>query len=252
MVPSSTTSSGMMLYWSPPWILPMVRTRERAALISRVVMAWRDRTMWTAALTGATPFSGGDPWQPRPRTRMVNLSKAAMQQPEGAITVPLGMSAPSRVPIWKPKMASTPSSAPCSSMTLAPSHCSSAGWKRRRTVPRSSFLCFCRTWAAPMSMAAWASCPQACITPGRREEKGSPVSSWMGRASMSARRATVRPGRPPWMEAIRPLSRGERTKGIPRRSRWAERQAAVSGSCAPTSGIWCSSRRRAVISSCRA
>ena len=39
MVPSSTTSSGMMLYWSPPWILPMVRTRERAALISRVVMA---------------------------------------------------------------------------------------------------------------------------------------------------------------------------------------------------------------------
>ena len=68
---------------------------------------------------------------------------------------------------------------------------------------------------------------------------------------MSARRATVRPGRPPWMEAIRPLSRESGQKGIPRRSRWAERQAAVSGSCAPTSGIWCSSRRRAVISSCR-
>lgn len=50
---------------------------------------------------------------------------------------------------------------------------------------------------------------------------------------MSARRATVRPGRPPWMEAIRPLSRGERMKGIPRRSRWAERQAAGLGQLCP-------------------
>ena len=47
-----------------------------------------------------------------------------------------------------------------------------------------------RTCAAPSSMAAWVSWPQACITPGVCDAKGRPVSSRIGRASMSARRPT--------------------------------------------------------------
>ncbi len=48
----------------------------------------------------------------------------------------------------------------------------------------------------PKAIAVWTSCPQACITPGMREEKAKPVRSSMGRASRSARNATTGPGEP--------------------------------------------------------
>ena len=53
------------------------------------------------------------------------------------------------------------------------------------------------TRAAPSSAAVWKSCPQACITPEISLEKDRPGASWIRSASMSARRATVFPGRPP-------------------------------------------------------
>jgi len=51
----------------------------------------------------------------------------------------------------------------------------------------------------------WVSCPQACIAPGISELNSSPVSSWSGRPSMSARRMMVGPGRAPSMTAVTEL-----------------------------------------------
>ena len=42
------------------------------------------------------------------------------------------------LPVWSPTIASTPSRAPLSIMESAPATVSSAGWKRKRTVPASS------------------------------------------------------------------------------------------------------------------
>src|ERR671911_200324 len=50
-----------------------------------------------------------------------------------------------------------------------------------------------------------ASCPQACITPSRREAYGASFASRIGRASISARRATVGPGRLPSRSASKPV-----------------------------------------------
>ena len=51
--------------------------------------------------------------------------------------------------------------------------------------------------ASVMPMATCPSCPQACMTPGVPEAKGASSISVSGRASMSARQATVRPGLSP-------------------------------------------------------
>ncbi len=48
-------------------------------------------------------------------------------------------------------------------------------------------------WAAASSMVVWPSWPQACILPGTVEAHSAPVSSMIGRASMSARRPMARP-----------------------------------------------------------
>jgi hypothetical protein len=50
-----------------------------------------------------------------------------------------------------------------------------------------------RCAAAPSSMAVWPSWPQACIRPGWREWWLKSFFSWMGSASMSARRPMLRP-----------------------------------------------------------
>ena len=72
-----------------------------------------------------------------------------------------------------------------------------AGWNTRRTSPESSSFTSLRILAVPSSMAMWLSWPQACILPSLWEAKGRPVSSLTGRASISARSATVLPGLPP-------------------------------------------------------
>ncbi len=54
-------------------------------------------------------------------------------------------------------------------------------------------------------MAMWPSWPQAWQTPGIWDWYGWPHSSSMGSASMSARTATVRPGRAPFMSATTPV-----------------------------------------------
>lgn len=62
----------------------------------------------------------------------------------------------------------------------------SACLRSREEAPRTL-----RRRAAPSRHAMWQSWPQACMTPLLQLQKGSPVASVTGRASMSARRATT-------------------------------------------------------------
>ena len=58
--------------------------------------------------------------------------------------------------------------------------------------------------AAPRARLRWKSWPQACITPSTRLRQGTCTVSPMGRASMSARKATTPPGRAPCRSATTP------------------------------------------------
>ncbi len=144
-------------------------------------------------------------------------------------------------------MASTPSNAPSSIILGAPEFvpASSAGWNRKRTRPESSSLMAASTSATPSRMAAWASCPQACMTPLLFDRYGMSFSSVRGRASISARRATVRPGRTPTRSAVTPLSVPPKplfTFSSPRARRRSSMKREVSTSCQESSG--CSWKRR--------
>ena len=58
-----------------------------------------------------------------------------------------------------------------------PGFFSSPGWKRSTTVPGRSCSTDFSARAVASRIAVCTSCPQACMTPGRSEAKGSPVSS---------------------------------------------------------------------------
>jgi len=81
---------------------------------------------------------------------------------------------------------------PASIIARAPPPPSSAGWKASTILP-SKLRVSARYLAAPSSIEVWPSWPQACILPGMVEACGRPVASWIGSASMSARKPMVRP-----------------------------------------------------------
>ena len=119
---------------------------------------------------------------------------------------------------------------------------SSAGWKKElytRTIPRDSI----NMRAVPRAMATWASWPQACIWPGCREQKGRAISSVRGRASMSARSATVlpEPGLLPgsWPRFPCPPQGIRRNASLIRRPQIGAGPVLLK----PSSGCWCSSLR---------
>lgn len=136
-----------------------------------------------------------------------------------------------------PYTRSTPSIAPAAIMGSAPPTVSSAGWNSRRTVPDRLSRISQSSRAAPSSMAACASCPQACIMPGCSEAKGRPVSSWMGSASISARRAMVsrdaRPRMTPMVQVRSP------EKGMPMSVSVRRIISRVLNSSKPRSGTRC-------------
>ncbi len=120
---------------------------------------------------------------------------------------------PTRVPTWptsrrgsqcSAKMRST-SSRPFAAMTSSapPGWTSSAGWKTSRTRPGSRSATEASARPAPSSTEVCASCPHMCATPGTCETHGTSVCSCSGRASMSARSATVRGPEP--MSQISPV-----------------------------------------------
>ena len=81
--------------------------------------------------------------------------------------------------------------------------------------------------------------PQACITPLTSLLNSSPVSSCTGDASMSARRSTAGPGRPPRSTAVTDVSAVPVVISSPSPSSSSRTVAWVRGSCSPTSGRRC-------------
>ena len=142
--------------------------------------------------------SGYAPWPEVPWITSVTESVEALSVPARVSTVPTGRYGCT----CRPYTRSTPAIAPAATIGSAPPSVSSAGWNSRRTVPGRRSRMDASARAAPSSMAVCASCPQACIMPSCAERKGQPSGSSSGRASMSARRATVSPGSLPWMVPI--------------------------------------------------
>lgn len=97
-------------------------------------------------------------------------------------------------------------------------------------------------------MVEWASWPQACITPLFCEEKGWPLSSSIGRASISARRAKTGPGDLPFSVPITPVVPPTfRSTVKPSASRASASFAAVLSSSNPSSGKECRSLKKDII-----
>src|SRR5690606_28393558 len=257
MVPTSSTWSGMMLKRTPPWMAPKLSTtgcRE---------MSWRRLTtvcavpmMSAAATIGSTPPHGRDPCVWRPWTTMLKRSDAAMA---GPLRTPICPAC--RVEnTCRPNTASgrksrnTPwasiSSAPPASPSGGPS---SAGWNTNSTSPGSASRMPTSASATPIRMLVWASWPQACITPTSWplkvaracEAKGRPVVSVTGSASMSARSASLGPGRPPLSTAVTPVVAMPVRGSSPSARRCSATRAAVRVSRLPSSGCWWKSRRHA-------
>ena len=80
-------------------------------------------------------------------------------------------------------------------------------------LPLMSDLFLAKNSATPIKIATCASCPQACITPTSLpkyvvltfDAKGNPVFSSTGKASISALRAIVGPGLPPFINPTSPV-----------------------------------------------
>ena len=157
-------------------------------------------------VTGSMPFSGVEPWQPFPLTVRTSGSNDAMQQPGTTEMVPDGSDGPSIDPMWIPKTASTPSITPSFIAICGAFGDFLGGLEDELDVSAECLAVLVEDLHAPISIAACVSCPQACILPSCSEAKGSPVSSCIGSASMSARRSTVLPGFPPFISPIIPES----------------------------------------------
>jgi hypothetical protein len=115
---------------------------------------------------------------------------------------------------------------------------------KRISPPGSSRVV--RILAAPSSIAVCPSWPQACIAPGFSEAKSTPLSSVMGSASMSARSATVGPGRPVDSRATTLFSVGRSISSPSNVSSVCATNAAVSRSSKLGSGWRCRCRRQSM------
>ena len=67
--------------------------------------------------------------------------------------------------LWKPIMASTPSSTPSEINARAHLVTSSAGWKIKRTFPCNLSFLLLQHLNGSSKLAVWKSCPHACIAP---------------------------------------------------------------------------------------
>ena len=180
-----------------------------------------------ATATVSTAVCGSAACPPSPVITSVKKSEAAIAGPAHAASCPTG----SGVHRWQPTTRSTPSSAPARTSSIAPpGGRSSAGWKRNRSSPLSSPARAASSCAAPSSIAVWPSCPQACMTPSRSEANSTPLSSWIGSASMSERSARVRPGRPVRRWATTLVSDGRVTSSPSKSSSVSATKRAVSRS----------------------
>jgi hypothetical protein len=199
---------------------------------------------------GSTPDHGWEPCVCRPFTTMVKLPAAAICGPARTPIEPTGMGQ-----TCSPNTASGTGSrsTPSSIIAFAPPSPSSAGWKMNFTVPGSWAFMPASTSATPIRMATWLSWPQACITPTEapchcavaRLLNGRSTCSVTGRPSMSARRATTGPGRPPRRMPTTPVLPTCVCTSMPRPRRCSATSAAVRVSSKLSSGCSWMSRRHA-------
>src|SRR5262249_19968727 len=84
------------------------------------------------------------------------------------------------------------------------------------------------------------------MTPGRGEGNSSPVSSWIGSASMSARRASTLPGRAPRSVATTLVAVGRESSRPSKERRVSSTYCDVSTSSKDSSGFACRCRRQAI------
>ena len=199
------------------------------------------------AKTSSSVRCGREVWPPRPVSSILMVSEAEVMAPIRVPILPTSI----RGSQCRARIRGTPSRTPCSMQLWAPpGMVSSAGWKMIRTVPRSgdSSCIRCRTRAAPSMVAVWTSWPQAWVTPWFFEANGRPVSSMMGRASMSPRRAVAIGPSP--MSTVRPVP--SRRRGLsPASSRRLASLSVVRNSLKESSGCACRSRRKAISSGSR-
>ena len=121
----------------------MVRTRGCRPSICRETMSWSAWTISAATGMGSSPMWGCAPWTVLPSTSMRKVSEEAKIGPSLQPAWPTD----TQLPTCRPKTASTfgSSSAPSFTMSAAPPSSpsgapSSAGWKRKTTVPGRSRL----------------------------------------------------------------------------------------------------------------
>jgi hypothetical protein len=136
-------------------------------------------------MIGSAVRCGMAPCPPVPLMWMLTSSEEAMAGPSMKTRWPWGT--PGMLCMAYTASQGKRSNRPSWIIIWAPPGCSSAGWKIRFSVPLKQ-LCKAKCSAAASSMAVCPSCPQACMTPSCRLVCGSPVVSWIGSASMSARR----------------------------------------------------------------
>lgn len=130
-VPPIVIDSGITLSASPARNLVTVTTWASSGSASRETRPCRARTTVEAAKMGSTLAWGCAAWPPFPVITASKKPQPASSGPGRDPTTPVGSSTLT----WNPKMASTLSTAPASTILLAPVPTSSPGWKRRTTVP---------------------------------------------------------------------------------------------------------------------
>src|SRR5918995_1896898 len=242
-VPPSRAVSGMMLKAVPAPISPTVSTAGSTGSTSLETTVCSAVTIWAAMAIASAVRCGIAPCPPAPLTVISKASAAAMMGPAFVATFPNG----SPGHRCSANMDDTSSATPSSTMILPPPPPSSAGWKKNLTLPLNLSRIPERAWAAPTSMLVCPSWPQACILPSVCEAKGSPVSSWIGNASMSALNPTVGPSPSPLRVATTPFSATPVCISRVRPSRAASTFPAVFSVSKPSSGSRWMSRLRATI-----
>ena len=249
-VPSITAVSAMMFLAVPACMRPIVTTTGSRGSVRRLRTFCSSPTTAQAAASASIPRCGRAAWLDRPFTRMVNSCPPAIRAPARTPIRPTGISGST----WRETMPSTPFICPALMISRAPKgSASSAGWNTQRTVPENLSRSAWSASATPSRTEVWTSWPQACITPAFLEWNGrSGLRSSMGRASMSARKARVRPLPLPRMVATRPVSNTGSISEMPALSSMRRTSAEVSRSSWDSSGFSWMARRALIMVSAKA
>ena len=197
----------------PPRMLPNVTTLGSRESTDRGSTWYRLVTSCAATAIGSTARWGRAACPPTPRITIRTSWQAAVKTPERWPIRPTLRSGST----CSATIERTSSTAPASTISTAPSLTSSAGWKiaRQAIGEGSDSRLAPSASAAARAIVAWASWPQACITPSWQDRYGTLLASAIRKASISARKATRGRSPSPWGSAMRPRPVGAIRTGSP-------------------------------------